>query len=278
MPAEEFLTSADISSLAGIAQSTWSAYVARGQAPEPDHHAGRTPLWSRRVIELWLRKRHGRSGRPGGDDHWQRKSTTTNLHAEWRRSVQVKRQHRIYLAGKIAKNDWRHEVVENLAIEMDWKRVTAWPLQQNAIAPSVHYTGPHFIGCDHGCAHGENTHGRGDDCSGTGETAERTLELCLKAVRESTAFFAWLDDPSAYGTLVEIGYAKALNIPIAIGTPPSAAVIVHSSRDLSDLRPRSDMWFALTCADVHIEALTPQAALAKAISTLDNWDDPDDVF
>lgn len=273
MPDEKFLTSAEVSAVAGIAQSTWSAYVARGQAPEPDHRAGRTPLWSRRVIDLWLRKRFGRSGRPYSDDHWQRKSTTKILHAEWRKSVEVSRQHSIYLAGKIAKSDWRHEVVENLRSDSELERaLTTWPLQENAIAPGVHYTGPHFISCDHGCAHGENTHGRGDDCSGTGESQQRTVELCLKALQESTAIFAWIDDLSAYGTLVEIGYAKALNIPVVIGTPPTQAVVVHSSRDVSLPRPRSEIWFALTCADVHIEAPTPQAALAAAISTLDDWD------
>lgn len=269
----DFLTSAEVSALAGVAPSTWSSYVARGQAPEPDHHAGKTPLWSRKVVELWLRKRAGRPGRPRSDDHWQRRSTTANLHAEWRQSVQVNRQHRIYLAGKIAKDDWRHEVVKDLRGDLE-PGSTDWPLRKDAIAPGVHFTGPHFISCDHGCAHGPNTHGRGDDCSGNSESAQRTVELCLKAVRESTAVFAWLNDPSAHGTLVEIGYAKALNIPIVIGTPPSQhAVVIHSSRELPNRpRPRQEMWFPLTCADVHIEASTPQAALAEAISSLDDWD------
>jgi hypothetical protein len=161
-------------------------------------------------------------------------------------------------------------VVRNLRAELEPTAAT-WPLQKDAIARGVHYTGPHFISCDHGCAHGPHTHGRGDDCSGNSESAQHTVDLCLKAIQQSTAMFAWLDDPTAHGTLIEIGYAKALNIPIVISTPPARqAVVVRSSLGMPQ-RHRSEMWFALTSADVHIEAATPQPALAEAISALDDW-------
>ena len=103
------------------------------------------------------------------------------------------------------------------------------------------------------------------------ETANRRNTLWTCASRQSTAMFAWLDDPTAHGTLIEIGYAKALNIPIVINTPPARqAVVVRSSLGMPQ-RHRSEMWFALTSADVHIEAATPQLALAEAISALDDW-------
>lgn len=140
MADNEFLTATEAAELAGIANSTWSAYVARGQAPSPDRHAGRTPLWSSRVVELWLRKRAGKSGRPYGDEHWQRGSNTSNLHTEWGQSVTVNGEHRIYLAGKIAKNDWRHEVVMDLHAESD-SRATTRPLHKDAIARGVHTPG-----------------------------------------------------------------------------------------------------------------------------------------
>lgn len=37
-----------------IAPSTWSSYVARGQAPKPARHVQRTPLWERADIDAWL--------------------------------------------------------------------------------------------------------------------------------------------------------------------------------------------------------------------------------
>lgn len=37
-----------------IAPSTWGAYAARGQAPKPSRHVGRTPLWESADIDAWL--------------------------------------------------------------------------------------------------------------------------------------------------------------------------------------------------------------------------------
>lgn len=37
-----------------IAPSTWSSYVARGQAPKPARHVQRTPLWDRADLDAWL--------------------------------------------------------------------------------------------------------------------------------------------------------------------------------------------------------------------------------
>jgi hypothetical protein len=37
-----------------IQAGTWSAYVSRGQAPEPVEYIGRTPLWRLRDIEKWM--------------------------------------------------------------------------------------------------------------------------------------------------------------------------------------------------------------------------------
>lgn len=36
-----------------ITASTWRAYVARGQAPAPVRHVGRTPLWDAEQIRAW---------------------------------------------------------------------------------------------------------------------------------------------------------------------------------------------------------------------------------
>lgn len=60
-PAEddEWLTSGrvlEVARLRGRAMhpSTWRSYVARGEAPPPGRHVGRTPQWRRAQIETWL--------------------------------------------------------------------------------------------------------------------------------------------------------------------------------------------------------------------------------
>jgi len=37
------------------------------------------------------------------------------------------------------------------------------------------------------------------------------VKRCLAAIEQATHIFAWIDDPTAYGSLVEVGYARALN-------------------------------------------------------------------
>lgn len=57
MSAERMLI-AEIAESAGIEPATFRSYVARGFAPAPDGHFGRTPFWLRSTIESWR----------GGDD------------------------------------------------------------------------------------------------------------------------------------------------------------------------------------------------------------------
>lgn len=122
---------------------------------------------------------------------------------------------KVYLAGKIGKNDWRHSIFKGLrdsemAVEKDL-------IQEKVFCDKFEYNGPYFISCDHGCYHGENLHGRGklnDGCEENGDSHKNTLEKCLKWIETSDLIFVWLDSKDAYGTISEIGYAKALNKPI----------------------------------------------------------------
>lgn len=47
----------------GVTPSTWSAYVARDQAPSPTKHVGRTPLWDADEVRDWNANRLGRGAR-----------------------------------------------------------------------------------------------------------------------------------------------------------------------------------------------------------------------
>ena len=148
---------------------------------------------------------------------------------------------KVYLAGKIRKHCWRHKLVYDL-------RNHSWgdgPSEQSQFS----YVGPFFIGCDHGCFHGDNLHGsiaiRGDDlCPGRSVNADfdsarpETVNLCLDAVRKSDLVFCYIDATDCHGTQVEIGYAIAHGIPLVIAFAPSIA-----SED------NNDFWFGCARAD-----------------------------
>lgn len=52
------LTTGDVVRRAGIERSTFSAYVARGQAPKPDGRFDkRTPYWYESTIDKWIESR-----------------------------------------------------------------------------------------------------------------------------------------------------------------------------------------------------------------------------
>lgn len=57
------LTSEEAAKIAGVARQTFAGYVARGQAPKPTRHVGRTPVWSEAEILEWMKTRPGRGFR-----------------------------------------------------------------------------------------------------------------------------------------------------------------------------------------------------------------------
>lgn len=146
----------------------------------------------------------------------------------------------IYLAGKISKNGWRHDIVKNLR---DYDSgytgqgvscgdnsflTKGWPIIEKAIYREIdggfNYTGPFFVGCDHGCFHGEGTHGT-SDYSGMGHWdddrnhRETVVTNCLEAIKKSDIVFAWIDSVDCYGTIAELAYAKAIGKDIFITGP-----------------------------------------------------------
>ncbi len=74
----------------------------------------------------------------------------------------------VYLAGKIARNDWRHRIVEdgNKSVH---SKLRNHSFEENG--PYLNFTfsdklfryvGPFFVACDHSCYHGRTTHGVGN--------------------------------------------------------------------------------------------------------------------
>lgn len=44
----------------GTTPGTWRSYTARGQAPSPVRHVGRTPVWDADQVRAWAATRPGR--------------------------------------------------------------------------------------------------------------------------------------------------------------------------------------------------------------------------
>lgn len=136
---------------------------------------------------------------------------------------------KIYAAGKVTKATWREEI---FPIELPDEHVECatpeewWPSGRPIGGlPGATYSGPFPVGCSQGCAgRQEGTfHGTSRSngsfhirkCSGahqgcvTGGSRAEVARLCLKSIDECTHVFTWLEDTTALGTLVELGYARA---------------------------------------------------------------------
>lgn len=152
----------------------------------------------------------------------------------------------IYLAGKIAAHDWRHDVVrrdDQPDSGKNWQEVSGIPLENGDT-----YVGPFFISCDHSCSHSPHSHGAGQGCQGyfdssvdSNENQEsRENQVRRKAINgicDCDVFFVYLglDFSTAFGTMAEIGAAHAWRKKIVM--------IIHPA-----LKTR-DFWFLKTMAD-----------------------------
>ncbi len=182
----------------------------------------------------------------------------------------------VYLAGKITKNGWRSDIVPTSALgQSDWAVEAMsneigpkWETALNALGDGIHFAGPFLVGCDHGCGHSPQAHGITGGCIVTEAGQKETVRLCIQALEESDVLFAWIDAPDAYGTLVELGYAKALGKRIIVAHP--SHTLVRSGELRGDLEERNDMWFACSIADVEIAAPSAKDAWLLALPHLES--------
>lgn len=113
------------------------------------------------------------------------------------------------------------------------------------------YLGPSAISCDHGCSHGEPhlsfSCGEYFDKS----TRQLCVDRCFDQILRSDIFAIYIDRADLYGSLVEIGFAKAAGKKIWFGICPS--VIAENKRKLSyepdDENFAHELWFAQQLAD-----------------------------
>lgn len=183
-----------------------------------------------------------------------------------------------YLAGKITGTHWRDEIVpewseENSSTyseafyEYDFDKT--WAVVPNAVAVMegirLHYAGPWWrdVMGGHGCSHDSvSPHGysskqewyehQGQRFAPTEEEIHSRRDEVGRAVATAICaadlFFAWIDSADCFGTLVEIGYAKALGKAVVVATSS------HLPSTVLD-----EMWLAAG-AGYRITAETPAAA------------------
>ena len=119
---------------------------------------------------------------------------------------------RVYLAGKIDQNDWRHDLVPHLREH----QIDDGPLPTETFV----YMGPFFVSCDHGCFHGRNKHGARDGCSEGSLTALQIIQRSYDGVGASDLIFAYITANDCHGTISEITVALCLGKPIHIAFAP----------------------------------------------------------
>lgn len=185
---------------------------------------------------------------------------------------------KIYLAGKIGKGDFRHQIIDyridgsdDLYGGGDCESKLQWDPIERALF-GHDYVGPFFIACDHAGAHGVSTHGVG---LGKGETEDLEMgaccpdlfvehrghvaNRCLRSIESADLLVAWLEDKTAFGTLVELGFAKGMR---SSGRGP---VIVTASTSES-LLIGGDMWFATALSDKSFVAPNAVVGVRMAIA------------
>lgn len=206
---------------------------------------------------------------------WSTAGEACKIHAatEGRSAVLLGREiNAVYLAGKMG-DKWRDEIIKY--DDGDWSAENhgictwlgygdhygRWRFHPAAIpvpgCDPVGFCGPYWnsgLG-DGQLAHQSvieanewypNTHANFDpyvhDPGDNDDAKMATMARCRLAIEFCDLFFAWIDSPDAYGTLVEIGMAmnSGCHIVIALGPTADAA----------------DLWFPLTIADVVLRAKT----------------------
>ena len=154
----------------------------------------------------------------------------------------------VYFAGKVSFHDWRERLVLGLRGQ---------PLGQPIQSCGFIYSGPYFVDFAHGSYREEGYHGVAEEANTGGSYGpsihrDHIPSHCRRWILRANLVYAWVDDPTCFGTLVEIGWAQAAEklVYLAFAEPALA----------------NDMWFATklgrTFSGVHS---TAESGLRKAL-------------
>lgn len=128
---------------------------------------------------------------------------------------------KIYLAGPVAEFlllDWRRPILKRMYTTYFTGDgcITAldkWPIVENAINGGHSYTGPFFGRTGHDCP---SFHGTDDSMEMVWNVLSKN---CRDAICMADMVFAWIPNTTCYGTIAELGYAKAMGKKIVMAVP-----------------------------------------------------------
>ena len=165
---------------------------------------------------------------------------------------------RFYFAGKIARDAcWRQALItdgDNIDVGDEWA--------VRRIRGTRHAcVGPYFMEFDDHRPDVERDHGYEADHH-DGVDRGDCVRRCLAAIDQCDVFYAWLDAADCYGTLTEMGYAKALGKRVWVGCGDG-------------FEAADDMWFARQMAERHGYGDNPGEVLAGIAGRL--WNVPEQL-
>ena len=159
------------------------------------------------------------------------------------------RKPRIYMAGKVGKRDWRHQLLGVDRIAHGWDDFTTYHTNGWQEFELLTYVGPFFVSCDHACFHHNGVHGAASlthpkdghticTALSDGPSPTQVHRRAVQGILDSNIVLAYIDKPDAYGTLFEIGFAVA----------NKKRVVLCISDELRDIE--KDFWFIARGASV----------------------------
>jgi nucleoside 2-deoxyribosyltransferase len=142
---------------------------------------------------------------------------------------------RLYLAGKMT--DWR----DSLDLRGHWQ------------------TGPHETSKAHNITY------HGSDLNGEQEV----VASCREGIEDADCVFCWVDSLDCYGTLLEVGYARARGKRVVLAFHPSTLARLRAKAGREYLEPLGNgddppehaMWFVEEFAEGKVVAASAQEAL-----------------
>ncbi len=145
----------------------------------------------------------------------------------------------VYLAGKIAKDDWRTKLFGKRFGGVFEEEDLFNPDLRIELEGCFSYVGPFFVACDHGCAHGRATLGAAGGCGVEGmrldDWHQKIFDINRHRLSMAEVVFAYINETDCHGTLIELGLAHAQRKSIVVAFGP-------------DIVP-DELWMARACAD-----------------------------
>lgn len=165
---------------------------------------------------------------------------------------------KIYLAGRIESDDWRHSILYVPKLHRELNCDESWKIAYRAIFDKYHYTGCYYESADH------STYDHVGD--GLDDSHRYIASQCKIAISKSDLIFAYIRSAECYGTLVELGYANALNKKIVLcinydidGTFKVPWFVNNETGEM--IYKQDDLWFVQQFADKVILSDNPKQAL-----------------